>query len=98
METDASTPEPTQKPGSGFEDLRRIVSLISRAVDTKQTRLVSRALRHNSPLRTGASSELLRKAVELYFPETDPLRAGLLAQIATLPVTETVEATGMEVE
>lgn len=28
-----------QKPGSGFEDLRRIVSLISRAVDTKQARL-----------------------------------------------------------
>eukprot|EP00620_Florenciella_sp_RCC1587_P014690 CAMPEP_0182573594 /NCGR_PEP_ID=MMETSP1324-20130603/20303_1 /TAXON_ID=236786 /ORGANISM="Florenciella sp., Strain RCC1587" /LENGTH=488 /DNA_ID=CAMNT_0024788725 /DNA_START=35 /DNA_END=1501 /DNA_ORIENTATION=- len=100
MDTDATTPEPgpTQKPGSGFEDLRRIVSLISRAVDTKQTRLVSRALRHNSPLRTGATSDLLTKAVELYFPEADPLRAGLLAQIAVLPVAEAAEATSMDVE
>lgn len=65
---------------------------------THQTRLVSRALRHNSPLRTGATSDLLTKAVELYFPEADPLRAGLLAQIAVLPVAEAAEATSMDVE
>lgn len=62
---------------------------------------MSRALRHNSPLRTGAASDLLTKAVELYFPSADPLRAGLLAQIAELPVAEAAEAaeaTSMDVE
>lgn len=80
-----TTPETPEKAADPFVHLRRIVTMIERAVETNQTRLVGRALRHNAPLRGEATRELLSAAVSLYFPPEEPSRAQLLAQIELLP-------------
>lgn len=69
----------------GFEALCRIVATIEKGVETNQTRLISRALRHNAPVRTAANPLVLVKAVETFFPAEEPWRATLLQQLTAIP-------------
>lgn len=50
-----------------------------------QPRLISRALRHNAPVRTAANPLVLVKAVETFFPAEEPWRAALLQQLTAIP-------------
>jgi 26S proteasome regulatory subunit N3 len=90
VDTKAKKPEaPSPKkpePRGGIDDLKRIVAMIERAVETNQTRLIGRAMRHNAPLRHNATKELLSRAVKIYIPE-GMSRMALEEQLATLPDT-----------
>jgi len=96
MEVDAGTKAPdkandkteaktTTTTRGGMDDIRRIVTMIQRAVSTNQARLITRALRHNAPVRANATKAILIEAVETYFPEDHVSRATLIAQTGNLP-------------
>lgn len=55
------------------------------ALSFAQSRLISRALRHNTPVRLSASKTTLQQAVIEFIPEDVPARASLLQQVVCLP-------------
>jgi len=85
-EAEAKAKEEPPPVRGGMDDLRRIVAMIEKAIETNQSRIIGRALRHNGPLRHEATKEVLTEAVGIYVPEGDT-KAALLAQIACLPET-----------
>eukprot|EP00616_Rhizochromulina_sp_CCMP1243_P000824 CAMPEP_0118973094 /NCGR_PEP_ID=MMETSP1173-20130426/9194_1 /TAXON_ID=1034831 /ORGANISM="Rhizochromulina marina cf, Strain CCMP1243" /LENGTH=520 /DNA_ID=CAMNT_0006922701 /DNA_START=18 /DNA_END=1580 /DNA_ORIENTATION=- len=76
---------PQERPRGGIEDVRHIVAMIEKAVATNQTRLISRALRHNTAVRTKATKVLLTKASDELLPDGHELQARLMEQISALP-------------
>jgi len=74
-----------ERPRGGIQDVRHIVAMIEKAVSTNQTRLISRALRHNTAVRTKATKGLLTQVAEELLPEGHELQGRLAEQIGALP-------------
>jgi hypothetical protein len=87
--------QPKAIPRGGMDDLERIVAMIERAVSSKETRLIGRALRHNGPLRQKVTKDVLVKAVEKYIPDGST-RTALLQQVSGLPEVEGAGSVAME--
>ena len=66
-------------------DVKKNVSLLERAVQTTQSRLVGRVLRNNLAFRRGLPPAVLAEALRFYLPTEDPLKdhaLRVLAQVA----------------
>ena len=66
-------------------DLKKNISLLERAVQTTQLRLINRVLRHNAAFRRSLPPTVLAEALRHYLPTDDPLREQGLQVLAELP-------------
>lgn len=81
---DSKTP-PTASAAIREEDVVRNAGLIMRAVETNTTRLTTRAISRNTPIRRRIQADVLCEALAKLFPEDSPYKAELLAMLAELP-------------
>ncbi|CAM9643856.1 unnamed protein product [Ascophyllum nodosum] len=88
--TSAGVPEANQssakKPKSiTVEDVARNAELIVKAVESNQTRLTTRAISRNTPIRRRVQADVLCEALKAMLPEECPNKAELLQLLAKLP-------------
>ena len=81
----ADSTEPAAPAAITLADIKRNVGLIVRATDTNQNRVVSRAIRNTTAIRSRVTGPVLAQAVELYVTETHPSRDAMLSQLKALP-------------
>jgi 26S proteasome regulatory subunit N3 len=78
--------EPAKQKPFGFDDIQRTITLLEKAIDTKNTTKVLRAFRHNTAVRTQIGKIFLKQTVEFYVPESaGEARALMLKHVETLP-------------
>mmetsp|Transcript_23529 Transcript_23529/g.34183 ORF Transcript_23529/g.34183 Transcript_23529/m.34183 type:complete len:535 (-) Transcript_23529:208-1812(-) len=68
-----------------IEDLRRVVGLIVRAVDEAQSRLLGRAMRMTTPLRTRMTPSKLKEGLGQLLPDNLAIKAQLVKVLSSLP-------------
>ncbi|CAM9637632.1 unnamed protein product, partial [Discosporangium mesarthrocarpum] len=81
--------------------IRRNLILISRGVETNQSRLTSRAISRNTPLRRHVLASVLAEALETLVHDGCPHKGIMLEMLAKLPSQEgedSAKADSMQVE
>mmetsp|Transcript_21129 Transcript_21129/g.34201 ORF Transcript_21129/g.34201 Transcript_21129/m.34201 type:complete len:530 (+) Transcript_21129:45-1634(+) len=85
-----------QAPPVSLADIEKNIELIGKAAEQGQTRLISRALRYNTPIRKGVTPEVLIEAIKKFIPESRPFKPTLIQLLESLPKTS--EPVAMETE
>lgn len=86
---ESESPPPAVAPADPKEaliaDLRRALTVLEKAVHSKELRLIARVLRGTGALRPRLNADLVSRFVRCYIPESYPLREDLLSALAAVP-------------